>query len=169
MPGRSLRTCSAVASTRNPAAGHEVLAACLESLQPPVLVAVAFVVQAPARGICSLFPDLIDQPLRGSLRLQLPDRQWIPRRCINGLAIEHQRVAWVVTVVGNDQASGHNLSPWRIRTSILEPPRRSGLRGAFSLMVPGRDPLPPEAEEPTLRKRERESLPKSLPSPLVDR
>ena len=30
--------------------GHEVLVACLKGLQPPVLVAVAFVVQAPAGG-----------------------------------------------------------------------------------------------------------------------
>ena len=98
----------------HPAAGHEVFAACLKGLQSPVLVAVAFVVQAPTCGIAPLCPDLIDQPLRGSLRLQLSDRQWIPRRCVNGFTIEHQRVAWVVTVVGNDQSVGHDrvlLSP----------------------------------------------------------
>ncbi len=113
----------------HPAAGHEVFATCLKGLQPPLLVAVAFVVQASPRGIGPLSPDLIDQPLRGSLRLQLSDRLWILRRCVNGFTNEYQRVAWVVTVVGNDQASGHKLSPWQIRTSILEAPRRSVFSG----------------------------------------
>jgi hypothetical protein len=98
----------------HPAAGHEIFAACLKGLQPPVLVAVAFVVQAPACGIGPLCPDLIDQPLRGSLRLQLSDRQWVLCRCVNGLTIEHQRVARVLTVVRNDQSVAHDrdlLSP----------------------------------------------------------
>jgi hypothetical protein len=87
MPGRSLRTCSAVASTRPQPPGHEVLAACFKDLQPAVLVAVALVVQASTGGVGSLCPDLIHQPLRGSLRLQLPDRQWVQCRCVNGLTI----------------------------------------------------------------------------------
>jgi len=105
----------------HPAAGHAVLAACFKDLQPAVLVAVALVVQASTDGVGSLCPDLIHQPLRGSLRLQLPDHQWVPCRCVNGLTVEHQRVARVLTVVGNDQSSGHDrrvlsgsaLQSWR--------------------------------------------------------
>jgi hypothetical protein len=57
----------------------------------------------PVRSLC---PDLIDH--------QLSDCQWIPRRCVNGFTIEHQRVARVVTVVGKDQSVAHDrvlLSP----------------------------------------------------------
>ena len=49
---------------------------------------------------------------------QLSDRQWIPRRCVNGLTIEHQRVARVLTVVRNDQSVAHErvlLSPFLSR------------------------------------------------------
>jgi hypothetical protein len=92
MPGRSLRTCSAVASTRT---------------QPAVLVAVAFVAQTPACGIGFLCPDLIHQPLHGGLRLQLPDRQWVPCRRVNGLTVKHQRVARVLTVVRDDPLVTH--------------------------------------------------------------
>ena len=102
----------------HPAAGHEVLAARLENLQPSMLVAVALVVEAPAGGIRSLRPHLIHQPLRGSLRLQLPDRQWVLCRCVNGLTIKHQRVARVLTVVRNDQSVAHErvlLSPFLSR------------------------------------------------------
>ena len=83
-----------------------------------MLVAVALVVQASTGGIGSLCPDLIHQPLRGSLWLQLPDRQWVPCRCVNGLTIKHQRVARVLTVVRNDQSVAHErvlLSPFLSR------------------------------------------------------
>jgi len=99
---------------QHPAAGHEVLAACFKDLQPAVLVAVALVVQATTGGVGSLCPDLIPQPLQGSLRLQLPDRQWVLCRCVNRLTIKHQRVAWVLTVVRHDQSVAHDrdlLSP----------------------------------------------------------
>jgi len=164
MPGRSLRTYSAMANTQYPASGHEVLAAGLEGLQPPVPVVVAFVVQTPSCGIRSLCPDLIDQPLRGSLRLQRPNRQRILRCCVDGLTVEHRRNAWLVSVVRNDQASGHNLSPWRIRTSILEAPRQAGFSGPSGPTEPRSEPLPSGTGEPTLREPERESL----PSPFVD-
>ena len=103
---------------QHPTAGHEVLAACFKDLQPAVLVAVALVVQASTGGVGSLCPDLIHQPLRGSLRLQLPDRQWVLCRCVDGLTIKHQRVAGVVTVVRSDQAVDHDrvlLSPFLSR------------------------------------------------------
>ena len=102
----------------HPAAGHEVLAACFKDLQPAVLVAVALVVQASTGGIGSLCPDLIHQPLRGSLWLQLPDRQWVPCCCVNGLTVKHQRVARVLTVVRDDQSVAHErvlLSPFLSR------------------------------------------------------
>ncbi|MEY4809437.1 MAG: hypothetical protein RLZZ206_3826 [Cyanobacteriota bacterium] len=73
---------------------------------------------APACGVGSLCPDLIHQPLRGSLWLQLPDRQWVPCCCVNGLTVKHQRVARVLTVVREDQSVAHErvlLSPFLSR------------------------------------------------------
>jgi hypothetical protein len=81
----------------HPAAGHEVLVPSLEGLQPPMPVAAALVVEVePATsGICSLSPDLIDH--------KIADRQPVLRGGIDGVAIQHQRVARVVAVACNDQ------------------------------------------------------------------
>jgi hypothetical protein len=98
-PGALLAHLLGAGEHPHPATGHEVLAACFKGLQPSVLVVVALVVQAPACGIASLRPDLVDQLLRGSLWLQLADGDWIQRSCVDGLTVEHQRVARVVTVV----------------------------------------------------------------------
>jgi len=78
----------------------------------------ALVVQAPAYGVGSLCPGLIHQPLRGSLWLQLPNRQWVLCRCVDSLTIKHRRVARVLTVVRNDQSVAHErvlLSPFLLR------------------------------------------------------
>ena len=113
---RSLRTCSALARTRYPATSHEVLAAGLEGLQPPVPVAVPLVVQASTGGVSALRPHLIHQPLRGSLRLQLPDRQRIQRCCVDGLTVEHQWIARLVSVVRNDETLTHRCR--RVRSNL---------------------------------------------------
>ena len=70
---------------------------------PAVLVAVALVVQASTGGVGALCPHLIHQLLRGSLRLELSDRQ---------------RVARVLKVVRNDQSLAYErvlLSPFLSR------------------------------------------------------
>ena len=110
MPGRSLRTCSALASTRTQPPVMKSSLPVSKDLQPAVLVAVALVVQASTGGVGSLCPDLIHH--------QLPDRQWVPCRGVNGLTVEHQRVARVLTVVRDDQSVAHErvlLSPFLSR------------------------------------------------------
>ena len=96
-----------------PSRRSEVLAACLESLQPPVLVGVAFVVQAPTGGIRSLCPDLINH--------QLPDRHWIPSGFIDRLAIKDQRIAGILPVVGDDQTRTHGHQAALLKTSLISP------------------------------------------------
>ena len=52
IPGALLAHLLGAGEHPHPAAGHEILAARLENLQPSMLIAVAFAVQAASRGVC---------------------------------------------------------------------------------------------------------------------
>jgi len=101
----------------HPAAGHEVFAARLEGLQPPVAVAVAFVIQTATSWISSFCPHLIDH--------QLADRQRVICCSIDGLSIEDQRIAWIVSVVRNDETLTHRF--WMVQINAQPDRGRRGL------------------------------------------
>jgi hypothetical protein len=67
IPGALLAHLLGAGEHPHPAAGHEILAARLENLQPSMLIAVAFAVQAASRGVCPLSPDLVDHQLPNRL------------------------------------------------------------------------------------------------------
>jgi|LauGreDrversion2_6_1035139.scaffolds.fasta_scaffold37930_2 hypothetical protein len=88
--------------------------------------------EAAAGGICTFGPDLIGQPLRGSLRLQFADRMRILGSSVNGVSISHQWIARVVAVVGDDRALSH---VW-LRFRVVEPRQGHGIQVLALMLCP---------------------------------